>query len=104
MLEIGTINLTFTEPLRHGTPLETDRSHPTMRAALFGIAVTIAGLGATAPAQALPMPGAAPMSEGLFQQAQYHRRIVRGPRCRTIVTKHRGRFGRVVVTRERRCF
>ncbi|KQO96472.1 hypothetical protein [Methylorubrum extorquens] len=75
-----------------------------MRAALFGIAVTIAGFGAAAPAQALPLSGAAPLTGGLFQQAQYSRRVVRGPRCRTVVTKRRGRFGRVVITRERRCF
>lgn len=75
-----------------------------MRAALFGIAVTLAGFGAVAPAQALPLAGAAPASDGLFQQAQYSRRVIRGPRCKTVVTKRRGRFGRVVVTRERRCF
>ncbi len=75
-----------------------------MRAALFGIAVTIAGLGAIAPAQALSLAGAAPASDGLFQPAQYSRRVIRGPRCKTVITKRRGRFGRVVVTRERRCF
>ena len=79
-----------------------------MRAALFGIAVTIAGLGAVAPAQALPLsafPGATPASDGLFQQARVVRRtVIRGPRCKTVVTKRRGRFGRVVVSRERRCF
>ena len=49
-----------------------------MRAALFGLAVTLAGLGAAAPASALPlagaMPGAAPVSDGLFQQARVVRR------------------------------
>ncbi|MFF8798726.1 MULTISPECIES: hypothetical protein [unclassified Methylobacterium] len=76
-----------------------------MRAALFGIAVTIAGFGAAAPAQALPLAGAAPLSNGLYQEAQYRsRRVIRGPRCKTIITKRRGPFGRTVVTREKRCF
>lgn len=80
-----------------------------MRAAFFGIAVTLAGLGAAAPASALPfagsLPGAAPTADGLFQQARVVRRtVIRGPRCDTVITKRRGPFGRTVVVRKRRCF
>ncbi|WP_342149679.1 hypothetical protein [Methylorubrum sp. SB2] len=80
-----------------------------MRAALFGLAVTLAGLGAAAPASAIPLagafPGAAPASDGLFQQARVVRReVIRGPRCKTVITKRRGPFGRVTVVRKRRCF
>lgn len=80
-----------------------------MRAALFGIAVALAGLGAAAPASALPVPGALPgvtgAQDGLLQQARVVRRtVVRGPRCDTVITKRRGPFGRTTVVRKRRCF
>ena len=76
-----------------------------MRAAFFGIAVTLAGLGAAAPASAVPLAGAAPISDGLYQQARVVRReVIRGPRCKTVITKRRGPFGRTVVVRKRRCF
>ncbi|MGU3539336.1 hypothetical protein [Methylobacterium sp. A54F] len=76
-----------------------------MRATLFGLA-TIAGLALTAPASALPGPGgplvapAAPIAQARVVE----RRIVRGPRCTTVVTKRRGPMGRTVIVRKRRCF
>ncbi|WP_232629036.1 hypothetical protein [Methylobacterium sp. Leaf118] len=80
-----------------------------MRAALFGLAVALAGLGAAAPASALPIPGAVPglagAPDGLVQPARVVRRtVIRGPRCDTVITKRRGPFGRTTVVRKRRCF
>lgn len=80
-----------------------------MRAILFGIAVTIASVGAVVPASAVPLSGtvagAAPTSGGLFQTARVVRRtVIRGPRCDTVITKRRGPYGRTVVVRKRRCF
>ncbi len=74
-----------------------------MKATFLGLAaLTLAGL--TAPASALPLPGSlvAPGS-GVEQARVVRRTIIRGPRCRTVVTKRRGPYGRVTVIRSRRC-
>jgi hypothetical protein len=75
-----------------------------MRATIFGIAaIALAGL--AAPAQAAPFgvgQGLAP--DNAIEQARVVRRtVVRGPRCKTVVTKRRGPMGRVTVVRKRRC-
>lgn len=75
-----------------------------MRATLIGIAVTLAGLGAAAPASALPMPGAVAPDAVVHRARVVSRTVIRGPRCKTVVTKRRGPLGRVVVVRKRRCF
>lgn len=76
-----------------------------MRATIFGIAA-IALAGFAAPVQAAPLGvghGLAP--DNAIEQARVVRRtVVRGPRCRTVVTKRRGPMGRVTVVRKRRCF
>lgn len=78
-----------------------------MRAAIFGIAATLASVGFMAvPAQAAPFAagqGLAP-SSGIEQVRVVSRRVVRGPRCKTVVTKRRGPLGRTVVVRKRKCF
>lgn len=75
-----------------------------MRATIFGIAaIALAGL--AAPAQAAPLgvgQGFAP-SNAIDQARVVRRTVVRGPRCRTVVTKRRGPMGRVVVVRKRSC-
>jgi hypothetical protein len=76
-----------------------------MKATFFGLAaLTLAGL--SAPASALPIgPGPVVAPDGAVEQARVVRRtVIRGPRCRTVVTKRRGPFGRVTVVRSRRCF
>ena len=76
-----------------------------MKATLVGLAaIALAGL--AAPASALPLaPGAglAPGS-GIEQARVVRRTVIRGPRCRTVVTKRRGPYGRVTVVRRRQCF
>ncbi|GJD94861.1 hypothetical protein [Methylobacterium iners] len=76
-----------------------------MRATIFGIAA-VALLGLAAPGQAAPLAfgqGFAPGSA--VEQARVVRRtVVRGPRCKTVVTKRRGPLGRVTIVRKRSCF
>lgn len=76
-----------------------------MRATIFGIAAaTLVGL--AVPAAAAPVlvrPGLAP-DTGIVQARVVSRTVIRGPRCKTVVTKRRGPLGRVVVVRKRRCF
>ncbi|MGV7030009.1 hypothetical protein [Methylobacterium symbioticum] len=76
-----------------------------MKATVVGLAaLMLAGL--AAPASALPFAGgpvAAPAS-GVEQARVVRRTVIRGPRCRTVVTKRRGPFGRVTVVRRRQCF
>ncbi|GJD79724.1 hypothetical protein [Methylobacterium gregans] len=76
-----------------------------MKAIFVGLAaLTLAGL--TAPASALPL-GPGPVltpGSGIEQARVVRRTVIRGPRCRTIVTKRRGPYGRVAVVRTRRCF
>ncbi|GJE25597.1 hypothetical protein [Methylobacterium organophilum] len=75
-----------------------------MRAAIIGAVVALAGLGAAAPAAALPFAGPS-LQDGLVSQARIvERRVVRGPRCKTVIVKRRGPFGRTVIERRRRCF
>ncbi|MHC2000641.1 hypothetical protein ACYQR9_09365 [Methylobacterium sp. CM6241] len=75
-----------------------------MRATLFGLAaITLAGIGS---ASALPLAGmtlSAPAT-AIEQVRVVSRTVVRGPRCRTVVTKRRGPYGRVTMVRTRRCF
>lgn len=75
-----------------------------MKATFLGLAaLTLAGL--TAPASALPLglgPVVAPGS-GVEQARVVRRTVIRGPRCRTVITKRRGPYGRVTVVRSRRC-
>ncbi|MHC2087682.1 hypothetical protein [Methylobacterium sp. CM6244] len=75
-----------------------------MRATLFGLAaITLAGIGS---ASALPLAGmtlSAPAT-AIEQARVVTRTVVRGPRCRTVVTKRRGPYGRVTMVRTRRCF
>ncbi|MFE1597717.1 hypothetical protein [Methylobacterium sp. ID0610] len=79
-----------------------------MRTIVLGLATVIgAATLAAAPASALPVSGLSAVApDAGITQAQYvERRVVRrGPRCTVVVKKRRGPFGRVVVTRERRCF
>lgn len=75
-----------------------------MRATIFGIAaLALTGLGATS-ASALPVPAGVAPANGIEQVRIVERRVIRGPRCKTVVTKRRGPFGRTVVVRKRRCF
>ncbi|KQP51824.1 hypothetical protein ASG40_05475 [Methylobacterium sp. Leaf399] len=76
-----------------------------MRATILGIAaIALAGL--AMPAQAAPLSvgtGFAP--DNAIEQARVVRRtVVRGPRCKTVITKRRGPLGRVTVVRKRQCF
>lgn len=77
-----------------------------MKATILGLAaVALAGL--AAPASAMPVaPGAAlaGAGNGIEQARVVRRTVIRGPRCRTVVTKRRGPYGRVVVVRRRQCF
>lgn len=78
-----------------------------MRAAIFGIvAATLAGGLAVPPASAAPLPAtqAAAPGDMIAEARVVSRRVVRGPRCKTVVTKRRGPLGRTVVVRKRRCF
>jgi hypothetical protein len=78
-----------------------------MRAAIFGIVIaTLAGGLSAAPASAAPLPAAQPLAPGdlLAEARVVSRKVVRGPRCKTVVTKRRGPSGRTVVVRKRRCF
>ena len=75
-----------------------------MRATIFGIAaLALTGLGTTS-ASALPLATGIAPANGIEQVRIVERRVVRGPRCTTVVTKRRGPFGRTVVVRKRRCF
>lgn len=75
-----------------------------MRATIFGIAaLALTGLGTSA-ASALPFAAGLAPASGIEQVRIVERRVIRGPRCKTVVTKRRGPFGRVVVVRKRRCF
>lgn len=75
-----------------------------MRATIFGIAAfALTGFGATS-ASALPFAAGLSPGSNVEQARVVERTIVRGPRCKTIVTKRRGPFGRVAVVRKRRCF
>ncbi|WP_132249379.1 hypothetical protein [Methylobacterium segetis] len=75
-----------------------------MRATILGLtAVALAGI---TPAAALPIAGnplVAPAT-GIEQARVVSRTVIRGPRCKTVVVKRRGPYGRVVVERRRRCF
>ena len=76
-----------------------------MRAIVFGIAALALG-GLAAPAAAAPLSvsqGLVPAS-GIEQVRVVSRTVVRGSRCKTVVTKRRGPMGRVTVVRKRRCF
>ncbi len=76
-----------------------------MKATVVGLAaLTLAALAAT-PANAVPFAGSglAPAS-GIEQARVVKRTVIRGPRCRTVVTKRRGPMGRVTVVRRRSCF
>ncbi|MBX9933653.1 MAG: hypothetical protein K2Y56_19380 [Methylobacterium sp.] len=76
-----------------------------MRAIVLGIAALAFG-SIAAPAMAAPLvfsQGIAPAS-GIEQARVVSRTVVRGPRCKTVVTKRRGPLGRVTVVRKRRCF
>jgi hypothetical protein len=75
-----------------------------MKATFLGLAaLTLAGL--SSPASALPIGPGPVVAPGGAEQARVVRRtVIRGPRCRTVVTKRRGPFGRVTVVRSRRCF
>ena len=75
-----------------------------MRATIFGIAtLALAGLGATS-ASALPVSAGITPAGGIQQVRIVERTVIRGPRCKTVVTKRRGPMGRMVVVRKRRCF
>ncbi|KQQ41113.1 hypothetical protein ASF58_09310 [Methylobacterium sp. Leaf125] len=75
-----------------------------MRATIFGIAtLALAGLGATS-ASALPVSAGIAPAGGIQQVRIVERTVIRGPRCKTVVTKRRGPMGRMVVVRKRRCF
>ncbi|KQO67450.1 MULTISPECIES: hypothetical protein [unclassified Methylobacterium] len=75
-----------------------------MRATIFGIAtLALAGFGATS-ASALPVPAGIAPTSGIQQVRVVERTVIRGPRCKTVVTKRRGPMGRMVVVRKRRCF
>lgn len=75
-----------------------------MRATIFGIAaLALTGFGTTT-ASALPVAAGLAPATGIEQVRIVERRVIRGPRCKTVVTKRRGPFGRVVVVRKRRCF
>lgn len=67
-------------------------------------AVAFGGIAMVTPASALPLGGGVAPGTGIDHARVVSRRVVRGPRCRTVVTKRRGPRGRVVVVRERRCF
>jgi hypothetical protein len=76
-----------------------------MRAPLLGIAALALGsFAAAAPASALPLAGGLAPANGVEQARVVSRTVVRGPRCRTVVTKRRGPYGRVVIVRKRQCF
>ncbi|ACL56294.1 hypothetical protein [Methylobacterium nodulans] len=79
-----------------------------MRTIVLGLATLLgAATLASAPAAALPVagPGLVAPEAGIAQAQYVERRIVRrGPRCTVVVNKRRGPYGRVVVTRTRRCF
>lgn len=76
-----------------------------MKATILGLAaVTLAGL--AAPASALPFAGRGTLvapGNGIEQARVVSRTVIRGPRCRTVITKRRGPMGRVVVVRRRQC-
>lgn len=75
-----------------------------MRATIFGIAtLALAGLGATS-ASALPVSAGIAPAGGIQQVRIVERTVIRGPRCKTVVTKRRRPMGRMVVVRKRRCF
>ena len=75
-----------------------------MRATIFGIAaLALTGFGATS-AFALPVATGIAPANGIEQVRVVRRTVIRGPRCRTVVTKRRGPMGRVVVVRKRSCF
>ncbi|GJD54269.1 hypothetical protein [Methylobacterium dankookense] len=77
-----------------------------MKATVVGLAALVALAGLAAPASALPLAGgpiAAP-ANGIEQARVVRRTVIRGPRCRTVVTKRRGPYGRVTVVRRRQCF
>jgi hypothetical protein len=75
-----------------------------MRATIFGIAtLALAGFGATS-ASALPVSAGLAPTSGIQQVRVVERTVIRGPRCKTVVTKRRGPMGRMVVVRKRRCF
>lgn len=77
-----------------------------MKAMILGLAAaTLVGL--AVPASAAPMAPAGGLvapGNGIDTVQYRERRVVRGPRCRTVVTKRRGPFGRVVIDRRRTCF
>lgn len=75
-----------------------------MRATILGLAaVALAGI---TPAAALPVTGGSLVAPGIgIEQARVvSRTVIRGPRCKTVVVKRRGPYGRMVVERRRRCF
>jgi len=71
--------------------------------------IATAGFAAAAPASAAPMmaPVSATQSQAGIELAQYrpHRPgfYPRRPVCRTVVTRTRGPFGRVIVRKQRVC-
>ncbi len=76
-----------------------------MRAPLLGIAALAFGsIAAAAPASALPLAGGIVPANRVEQARVVSRTVIRGPRCRTVVTKRRGPLGRVVIVRKRQCF
>lgn len=76
-----------------------------MRSSLLGIAaLAFGGLVAAAPASAMPLAGGIAPGNGIEQARVVSRTVIRGPRCRTVVTKRRGPMGRVVIVRKRQCF
>lgn len=76
-----------------------------MKAAFFGIAaIALGAMAAAAPASALPGPGGVEAGSTVEKTQIVVRRVVRGPRCTTVVNRRTGPFGRTVITRTRRCF
>lgn len=76
-----------------------------MRAAFFGIAaIALGGMASATPAAALPFAGGIEAGSAIEKTQIVVRRVVRGPRCTTVVNRRVGPFGRTVITRTRRCF
>lgn len=74
-----------------------------MKAALFGIAaLTLGGIGLSAPASALPVPGGLAGEPLVEKTVMVSRTVRRGPHCRTVVTRRAGPRG-VRIVKRRTC-
>lgn len=74
------------------------------RSLTLKLAAAAALLAAAGPASALTLAGpVAATGSGIEQARVVSRKVVRGPRCKTVVIKRRGPMGRTKVVRKKRC-